>query len=79
MKPALSNEIIRCLKRDFDGDLVAAYQYAERIALNARNNIFAFPGDAEAYTEAARRLQAEHVAKLGPTLSLADQGYSDNY
>jgi len=79
MNPAAPNYIIRCLKRDFDGDLVAAYRYAERIAWNARNNIFAFPGDAEAYAEAARRLRAEHVSKLGPTLSLADQGYSDNY
>lgn len=54
-------QIIRCLRRDMAGDLVAAARYAERIAANARLNPWAEPGDADSYAEAARRLRHEEA------------------
>lgn len=56
--------IVRCLKRDLCGDLLAGARYAERIAFAASMNPWAPAGDAEAYREAALRLRTEHEDKL---------------
>jgi hypothetical protein len=59
MKPVSATDIVRCLKRDLDYNLPAAVRYARKIATAARCNPWADSGDAEAYEEAAKRLEKE--------------------
>ena len=54
-------QIIRCIKSDMDGDLIAGADYCERISRNASMNPWAEAGDAHNYAEAARRLRDEHA------------------
>jgi len=54
-------QIVRCLKRDMDGDLLAGARYADRIAAAATANPWSQAEDSVNYAEAARRLRAEHA------------------
>ena len=54
---ASTPEIVRCLKRDMDGDLLAGARYAERIAAGAALNPWANPEMAGNYTAAAKILR----------------------
>ena len=56
------SEIVATLKRDGYG-LEGGARYCRSIALHARYNAFAVAGDAEAYQEAAERLEAEAKAE----------------
>ncbi len=55
-------EIVRCLLHD-GHTLESGARYCRTIALNARYNAFAIEGDADAYTEAAERLEARAKAE----------------
>ncbi|HXJ55420.1 MAG TPA: hypothetical protein VNU68_02035 [Verrucomicrobiae bacterium] len=57
--PSVS-QIVRCLKTDMSGDLLAGAAYAERISRAASMNPWSPPGDSHAYAEAARVLRSEH-------------------
>ena len=54
---ASTPEIVRCLKRDMDGDLLAGARYAERIAAGAALNPWADPEMAGNYAAAAKILR----------------------
>jgi len=54
---ASTPEIVRCLKRDMDGDLLAGARYAERIAAGAALNPWADPEMAGNYADAAKILR----------------------
>lgn len=54
-------QIVRCLKRDMSGDLLAGARYAERIAAAASMNPWSPAEDSANYAEAATRLRAEHA------------------
>jgi hypothetical protein len=62
---ATVTEIIRCLKKDMAGDLLAGAEYADRVSANAARNPWACPGDAENYREAAAKLLTEYQLKEG--------------
>ncbi len=62
MRRANPTEIIRCLLHD-GHSLESSARYCRTIALNARYNAFAVDGDADAYTEAAERLEARAKAE----------------
>ena len=55
-------EIIRCLLRD-GHTLESGAKYCRTIAQNARYSAYAPAGDADAYTEAAERLEARAKAE----------------
>lgn len=57
-----ATEIIRCLLHD-GNSLESGARYCRSIALNARYNAYAVAGDADAYTEAAERLEARAKAE----------------
>ena len=61
---ATTHEIVRCLKLDYDGDLLAGARYAERISANAALNPWASAEDAGNYAEAAKTLRNEHEKTL---------------
>ena len=63
MKAAIPSEIIRCLRYDGHTNESGA-RYCRSISLQARYNAFATPGDADAYQEAAERLEAEVKAEM---------------
>ena len=52
-------EIVRCIKRDMDGNLLAGAKYCEEIAANARMNPWAAPEDAHNYSTAASLLRQQ--------------------
>ena len=54
---ASTPEIVRCLNRDMDGDLLAGARYAERIAAGAALNPWADPEMADNYAAAAKILR----------------------
>jgi hypothetical protein len=60
--PPAPAEIIRCLLHD-GYNLESGARYCRSIALNARYNAYGEPGRAEAYTEAAERLEARAKAE----------------
>ena len=60
-----TSEIVRCLKYDMEGDLLAGARYAERIAANAGLNPWQDDaGFYHNYAEAARLLRKEHQQSL---------------
>jgi hypothetical protein len=59
---ANATEIIRCLLHD-GHNLTSGACYCRTIALNARYSPYAPEGDADAYTEAAERLEARAKAE----------------
>jgi hypothetical protein len=61
---ATIHEIVRCLKLDYDGDLLAGARYAERISANAALNPWAPAEDAGHYAEAAKILTNEYEKPL---------------
>jgi len=61
---ATPQQIVRCLKRDLDGDLDAGIRYAERIA-----NYSTQPEMVSSYGEAARILKREKESNASPTTS----------
>lgn len=61
---ATPQQIVRCLKRDLDGDLDAGIRYAERIA-----NYSTQPEMVASYGEAARILKREKESNAGPATS----------
>ena len=65
MASASTPQIVRCLKHDMDGDLLAGARYAERIAAGAALNPWADPEMTGNYAAAANILrnlaQYEHT------------------
>lgn len=61
---ATPQQIVRCLKRDLDGDLDAGIRYAERIA-----NYSTQPEMVASYGEAARILKREKESNASPAPS----------
>jgi hypothetical protein len=53
-------QIVRCLKRDMSGDLLAGARYAEKISRSAAMNPWSPAEDSPNYAEAARILRTEH-------------------
>jgi hypothetical protein len=60
MASASTPQIVRCLRHDLDGDLLAGARYAERIAAAAALNPWADPEMAGNYAAAAQILRNEH-------------------
>lgn len=62
---ATPQQIVRCLKRDLDGDLDAGIRYAERIA-----NYSTQPEMVASYGEAARILKREKEKHEKPQIKM---------
>jgi len=60
MASASTPQIVRCLKSDMGGDLLAGARYAERIAFTSALNPWADPETAGNYAAAAQILRNEY-------------------
>lgn len=70
-----TQQIVRCLKRDMGGDLLAGASYAERVARNAACNPWSPAEDAGNYAEAAMILRQEHERR--EQLAVIERLYHD--